>query len=128
MTILNKNILIIDDESNILKSLARILEDKYNVVTSLGGQIALDKLSENNLQYDVILCDINMPIMTGADFYKKVTDMFPELKERIIFMSGGTYSHDLNEFMARMKNPCLEKPFDVEKLYESINKVLSTIT
>jgi DNA-binding NtrC family response regulator len=127
MTILNKRILIIDDEANILKSLTRILEDKYEVITSLGCEIALDKLTENNFKYDVILCDLNMPTMNGADFYKKIAEISPELKERIIFMSGGTYTNDLAEFIADIKNICLEKPFELEKLYGSIEELLSTV-
>jgi len=121
-----RQILIIDDEPYILKSLQRILDDSYNVITALGGQVALDALSQKNLQYDVIICDLSMPDVSGADFYHRISESYPGLEKRIIFMTGGAYTDDLKEFISHVENSCLDKPFEQEELVHAIEKMIST--
>ncbi|MDR3478722.1 MAG: response regulator [Gammaproteobacteria bacterium] len=123
MNIKRKNILIIDDELFILKSLSRILEDDYDVTTALGGKIALELLKQNN-QYDLIISDISMPDTNGVEMYKIISKEYPGLEEKIIFMTGFAYTDDIVNFLAEIKNPFLAKPFEVDSLNTTIKNFL----
>ena len=125
MSASRKCILVVDDERFILKSLQRILEDDYAVITVLGGQAALDILAKQDGQVDVILCDLSMPTVDGADLYHKIAEIYPGLEERIIFMTGGAYTPGVKEFIARVKNVCLKKPFDEGELELALKRILS---
>ena len=67
------SILLVDDEPNILSALKRLLrKDSYNVFTASGGEEGLNILAENNI--DLIVSDMRMPNMDGAEFLKKAKD------------------------------------------------------
>lgn len=122
MNTTNKRILVIDDEPNILKSLQRILEDSCGVTTALGGQAALDLLTQHNFKADIILCDISMPVVNGADFYHTIAEKLPGLEKRIIFMTGGAYTDDLRKFIDSVDNQLLNKPFNQDELLSLVEK------
>ena len=67
----DKTIFVIDDDKAIRETLADLLEDEgYSVVTAMNGQDALQKLRADSLRRPcVILLDLMMPVMNGADFY-----------------------------------------------------------
>ena len=120
-----KRILIVDDEANILKSLQRILEDDFDVTIALGGVAALEILNKTHQPFNLILSDLSMQEVNGIDIYRYVASHFPALKAQIIFMTGSAYTPDLKEFMSSIDNPCLEKPFKQEDLYQAINDILT---
>lgn len=112
----HKCILVVDDEPSLLKSIVRMLPDQHEVITASGGQMAIDLLQKNDKHYDVIITDLSMPTISGADLYHFVAKNFPGREKNIIFMTGGAYNEQLKTFMTSIKNPCLDKPFDKEKL------------
>lgn len=65
------NILIVDDEEGIRKSLSSYLKlEGYNVSSAEHGRDALDKLRES--KYNIVLLDINMPVMDGLETLKAI--------------------------------------------------------
>ncbi len=71
------SMLIVDDESNILKSLKRLLIDTdYNVLTCESGAEGLEKLAENEVH--LVISDYRMPGMDGVEFLSKVKEIYPE--------------------------------------------------
>lgn len=117
-----KRILIVDDEPLILKSLKRILEENYNVTIASKGQTALELLKQNeNEQFDLIISDVTMPDVTGADLFNKIALQFPGLEHNIIFMTGYAYSAKLKQFLAGIDNKVITKPFEEESLLQTIN-------
>jgi DNA-binding NtrC family response regulator len=64
----------------------------------------------------VIVCDLMMPEVTGMDLYAELERSRPELVRRVVFMTGGALTARAREFLARVTNPRLEKPFDLERL------------
>jgi CheY-like chemotaxis protein len=116
----NKKILIVDDESNILKSLRRLLEEDFIVEIALGGQEAIDLLVNTEIKFDIILSDFMMPIMNGEDFYNEIKKNYPGLEDRIIFMTGGANNLDVKKFFNTHSNRCLLKPFDQVELLQVI--------
>lgn len=70
------NVLLLDDENDILKALNRVLRMDYNVVTFDNGADALEYLQENPIH--IIISDMRMPEMDGADFLAKAREMQPD--------------------------------------------------
>ena len=66
--------------------------------------------------YDVILCDLMMPVMTGMDLYAELAATRPALAARMIFMTGGTFTARARDFLAAVPNPAIDKPFDLSAL------------
>lgn len=65
------NIMIVDDEEGIRKSLSAYLKlEDYNVETAENGREALDKLRKT--KYNIVLMDINMPVMDGLEALKEI--------------------------------------------------------
>ena len=66
-------------------------------------------------RYDVILCDLMMPVMTGMDLYAEVVRVAPKLVGRLVFMTGGAFTPRARAFLESVSNPCLEKPLDTSQ-------------
>jgi CheY-like chemotaxis protein len=80
-------ILVIDDEPSLVRALARLLRrDGYRVGTAGNGARALEQLQA--LDYDVILCDLQMPELDGPTFYALLVCQYPALSRRVIFLTG----------------------------------------
>ncbi len=78
-------VLIIDDEKSIRSTLREILEyEGYQVDEAADGQAGLDKL--NNEEFDVVLCDIKMPKLTGLELLDKAHEAVPDVP--FIMISG----------------------------------------
>lgn len=118
-----KNILIVDDEPYLLKALQRMLTPYHDSVTAVSVGDALEKLKTNPKQFDIILADVLMPGMSGADLYETIAKTYPQLVPRILFMTGGVYTSKEKAFIQRVPNECLSKPIDKEALLAQINKV-----
>lgn len=74
---LERTLLLVDDEQNILSSLRRLLRrDGYTILTATSGKQGLEVLASN--QVDVIVSDQRMPAMTGVEFLHKAKDMHPD--------------------------------------------------
>ena len=119
------NILAIDDEKSICKVLQRLLTHQGHRVTTTTSPVeALDWLGEGQ-SFDVVLCDLMMPDMTGKQFYDRLATVSPSHSERVAFITGGTFSRNLDRFLAQMRNRCIAKPFKKEQLLGVIDLVLA---
>ncbi len=72
-------------------------------------------------RFDVILCDLMMPQMTGMDLYAVLASEYPDQAERMIFMTGGAFTPAARSFLDDIGNQVLDKPFDREQLRALIN-------
>jgi CheY-like chemotaxis protein len=109
------HILIIDDEVIVARAVARILTAQHDVVIAPGAVAALDRIRAGE-RYDLILCDLMMPDVTGMDFYVQLRALVPELAEEIVFVTGGAFTPKARAFLDGVPNARLEKPFDVQNL------------
>ena len=66
--------------------------------------------------YDVVLCDVRMPKMTGAAFYYRAAARHRAVLDRFAFISGDTLNPDLQRFVDEHRVPLLEKPFSAVQL------------
>jgi len=107
--------LVVDDEPWIITGLRRALGRGLELVAVHSGREALERLAMDDA-FDVILCDLMMPDQTGMDVHAHLVRTRPDLAERLIFMTGGTYTQRAREFLATVTHPRLEKPFEAEEL------------
>ncbi|WP_084610158.1 ATP-binding protein [Archangium violaceum] len=103
-------VLIVDDEPAVGRALRRILRE-HEVELATSGRQALEKLSADN-RFHAVLCDVMMPDLGGKDLYEAVQQGGSGLERRFVFVSGGAFTQGARDFLARVPNPTLEKPFD----------------
>jgi two-component system NtrC family response regulator len=114
-------ILVIDDDENILKVVAAILQDKgYDVDTAETGGEAIKKSQRNH--YDLMLIDIRLPDMEGTELLTKVCDTTPKIRKVIV--TGYPTLQNAVAAVNKGADAYVMKPFDVEKMLETIAEQL----
>ncbi len=109
-------VLIVDDEPPVARVLQHLIGRECDVTVVHGGRAAITALSKDPPPFDLVICDLMMPVVTGADVYKEVTKARPELAPRFVFMTGGAFTQRGQEFLDSVQAPILEKPFDVAQV------------
>ena len=118
-----KAILVVDDEPRIASALAHLLRRSgYVVDTAANGRLALDKLQERT--YDLILCDLRMPELDGAGLYRELEACYPQLRRRVIFLTGDTLSSEAREFLETAGVARLSKPFRTAEVRRAVHQAL----
>jgi PAS domain S-box-containing protein len=112
-------ILIVDDEPIIATTIGRVLVE-HDVTIATSAQEALRHVRQAK-PFDVILCDLMMPDMTGMDLHAEMLRDSPEEAQKIIFVTGGVFTPGAREFLDRTPNQRIEKPFDNYHLRALIN-------
>lgn len=107
-------LLIIDDEPSFLRSLELLLEDAHEVVVASRAATALALLEADPARFDAILCDLSMPEIDGAAFYRRVTTM--GLEDRFVLMSAGAFTPEGEELLRAARCQRIGKPFTLEEL------------
>ena len=107
----------------ICAAMRRSLRGDHEVVTLEDARTALEQIARGE-QFDVILCDLMMPNMTGMEFHEELSRLAPTVAERVIFMTGGAFVPAAREFLDRVDLPRLEKPVDVPALRAILRTVL----
>ncbi len=118
-----RRILIIDDEPSVGRSFARLLGRKYQVTVLESGKEALARL-ESGESFDVIFCDLMMPDATGMDLHERMLEVRPALAERFVFITGGAFTPRARQFLEKVPERWLEKPFDLQALHQMLARVL----
>jgi PAS domain S-box-containing protein len=108
-------LLIVDDEPMILGALRRSFSSDYHVTCVGDGRRALERIRAGE-RYDVILCDLMMPEITGMDLYAEMGRVAPDQVERIVFVTGGAFTPRAREFLESVPNARVEKPIDFQNL------------
>jgi len=103
-------LLVIDDDAGIRKALKRML-DGHDVIEVESGERACQLLSADQ-RFDIIICDIGMPNMSGIDVHRWLLQHHPRLAQRIVFLTGGAFTPGAGEYLEKVQNPQVEKPFD----------------
>ncbi len=106
-----RRVLVIDDEP-MLGVLVKSVLDGIDVTTETCAKAALARL-EAGESYDRILCDMMMPELSGIDFYERVDEA---LRPHIVFITGASFTERVREFLSRVPNRLLLKPFDPASL------------
>ena len=81
-------VLVIDDEHLVGVALTRVLYQENEVVAVTQAAEALARLNAGE-RYDVVLCDLTMPVVDGIEFHRLLSLTLPDEADRIVFITGG---------------------------------------
>jgi signal transduction histidine kinase len=113
------HILVVDDEPHILHYMRATLESwGHTVELASDGTYALERALAG--AFDVIICDLRMPHLSGRDMYSKLVRQDPRAAERIIFATGDTVRGDTLQFLEGLGRPYLHKPFTLAELRRAL--------
>ncbi|MBW1892469.1 MAG: PAS domain S-box protein [Deltaproteobacteria bacterium] len=119
----NERILFVDDEEVVVDANKRILERLgYNVTATLDSSDALDIFTENPDAFDLVITDMTMPHMTGAELSSKLLKTKPDIP--IILCTGYSYLITPEKANAIGIREFVMKPFSRREIAETIRKVL----
>ena len=117
-----KHILVVDDNSMMLKVIKEHLHEKYDVATAVNGKIALKFLERKKT--DLILLDYEMPEENGPAVLEKLRASDATKDIPVIFLTGVTETKKIQEALILKPQSYLLKPIDREKLLEAIAKII----
>jgi signal transduction histidine kinase len=117
-------VLVIDDEPAIVNLIERLLRGEHDTVGIVGARSALQCLHMDR-GFDVVFCDLMMPDMSGVEFYAELERTAPQLVERVVFLTGGAFTPASRQFLARVANPRLHKPFDAKVLRATVADLMN---
>lgn len=115
------HVLVVDDEDFVRNFLRMSLESAgYAVTLAENGKAALDLVAAGPSAYDVVLMDLNMPVMNGRDALAAMRPLAPDLP--VVVASGYITEADLDELRNLGAQAILAKPFKVQELCERISE------
>lgn len=117
-----RHILVVDDDSNMLKLIKEQLAQDYDVATAINGKIALKFLEKKTT--DLILLDYEMPVETGPMVLEKLRENDATKDIPVIFLTGISDRTKIKQVLAMKPQGYLLKPIDHEKLMSTLKRVL----
>lgn len=119
---MSKFALVVDDEKPLREIICETLKlmDIESIAAESGDQ-AIAEIQKLN-QLDLIILDMNMPLMNGEEAYRQISAEFPNTA--VIFMSGYDMQEDLDKMNLTSKNYFLKKPFTITNLQNVVNELL----
>jgi signal transduction histidine kinase len=116
---LRAQILVVDDEAKVLSMLDRVLSRRHDVTLSSNGAEALAVITGGR-RFDLVLCDLMMPKMTGMELFERVKASAPDQADAFVFLSGGAVTERGAAFLEEHADRRFDKPFQLEDLEEMI--------
>ena len=119
-------VLVIDDEADVRKSVKLILSKAgYDVIEAEDGEVGVQtvKSGDNPLALNAIICDLNMPKMSGMDAIPYFREQFPSCPV-IVLTGAGTVDRASTLFKQGVME-FLTKPIDKDKLLGAVKKAMS---
>ncbi len=117
-----KHILIVDDDSSVLKLLKGYLAERYDVATAINGKVAMKFLETKRT--DMVLLDYEMPEENGAAVLRKIRENSKIRNLPVVFLTGLTERGKIQELLTLKIQGYLLKPIDMEKVSSTIKGIL----
>lgn len=118
-----KHILVVDDDSSVLKLIKSYLSGNYDVATAKSGKVALKFLETKKT--DLVLLDYEMPGGKGPEVLSKIRADARTKNLPVVFLTGVTDKEKIQDVLAMKPQGYLLKPIDMMKLSSTIKNVLS---
>ena len=109
------SILVVDDEPAIGEALRNALPAGHDIVIAGSAREAIDRFTANQ-HYDIVLCDIQMPGMSGVELYRYARRVWPRIARAMVFMTGGSLAPEAQAMIEADGRSILEKPLDLDRL------------
>ncbi len=119
-----QRVLIVDDYGPVARATATLLADEHDVEHSVSSVAVLERVRAG-ADWDVILCDLSMPVLGGMGLYHEIERLRPALARAMIFMTGGTTVPEEHAFLEAPGRLVLEKPFGRPLLRAAIARALA---
>jgi C4-dicarboxylate-specific signal transduction histidine kinase len=116
-------ILMVDDDRAILRATERVLGRRHDVTSIDNALEAIDRITAGD-RYDVILCDLMMPVTSGMELHRLLAARAPEQADRVVFLTGGAFTAEAHRFLDEVGNERLDKPIDFVALEALISRAL----
>ncbi len=117
-------VLVVDDEPLVRSTTNRAMTRLgYHVVLADGGQAALDIIAKDPHAIDLVLLDMAMPGMGGAECFHKLRVIAPTMK--VVICSGYALSFETEELLRSGASGFIEKPYSVRELSDLVRQVLA---
>jgi signal transduction histidine kinase len=120
-------LLVIDDEPEIVDLIRRELHAQHELVGVTSCRAALALLTKDP-GFDLILCDLMMPVMNGMQLYAELERTDPALVKRMVFITGGAFTPAALQFLATVPNPTITKPFEADTLTKLVRMALARVS
>ena len=122
-----KKVMVVDD-SNLVHSMYKMVLMRYKcqIISAVNGQDALDKLGKNP-DLDLVLCDINMPVLNGLEFVKKVKEAKQYENLPIIMVSTEGREEETLKALSLGARGYVKKPFQPSELHALIDQLFPKV-
>jgi DNA-binding NtrC family response regulator len=118
------SILLVDDDPELLKALAKVLEkDGYSVTACPNARRAMDYVNATQTAPDLVITDVSMPEMKGTEFLAAIKNAFPRLPVIIITAFG-----EWDQYMEALRAGAaayISKPLDKKELLDAVRRALT---
>lgn len=108
-------VLVVDDDPAVVALIRHALSGSNRISVAGNGQEALSLCAIE--PFDLILCDLRMPVLSGPEFYERLRRRNPDLAASVIFISGDTTNPETRAFVETCGRPLLHKPFTSAELH-----------
>jgi len=115
-------ILVIDDEEPIRAAMIRMLKE-HEVVEAASGAAGMQILEEDQA-FDLILCDMMMPAVSGVELHRWLVGAYPHLAKQVVFVTGGAFTPIARQYLARVSNLRVSKPFDAANFKKVVAELI----
>jgi len=119
-------VLLVDDDPLVRAALSRALGREHDVEPVPSGRAALEHLRSDRA-WDVVICDLMMPDLTGRQLYEIIEQEHPDLAARMVFVTGGAFTDETRAFLSRIDNPVFHKPFRIRVLRDVIAAAIALV-
>ena len=119
---LRGRILVIDDEELVRDAVVQMLSE-HEVVVARSGREGKEILSRDT-DFDVVLCDLMMPDVSGMDLMAWLETREPSILQRVVFVTGGAFTPKARAYLQQVDNVRVEKPFDTANLVSMVRQLV----
>ena len=114
-------ILLTEDDDSVRVFVSRALElDGHNVDTACHGMEALERLTEKDGAYDLLVSDVKMPLMDGIALAHSAAGQWPGLP--ILLMTGFADQRERAEDLSQVIRDVVTKPFTLQQIREAVTE------
>jgi len=116
-------ILLTEDDDSVRAFVSRALElDGHTVETACNGVEAMDRLTENDGRFDLLVTDVKMPIMDGIALAHETASNWPGMP--ILLMTGFADQRERAQDLADVIRDVVTKPFTLQQIREAVSEAV----